>query len=83
MEGERTAAIAGKPLPQLIRVRHRYCVESGPCGSGLARDSDSTGEEFFRPKHQAPWHFLNFLPLPHGQGSLRPTSFRALRTGSW
>ena len=21
----------------------------------------------------APWHFLNFLPLPHGQGSFRPT----------
>src|ERR1700716_2982989 len=21
----------------------------------------------------APWHFLNFLPLPHQQGSLRPT----------
>ena len=21
----------------------------------------------------APWHFLNFFPLPHGQGSLRPT----------
>jgi hypothetical protein len=21
----------------------------------------------------APWHFLNFLPEPHGQGSLRPT----------
>ena len=20
-----------------------------------------------------PWQFLNFLPLPHGQGSLRPT----------
>src|SRR5206468_7236234 len=20
-----------------------------------------------------PWHFLSFLPLPHGQGSLRPT----------
>ncbi|MGE8464501.1 MAG: hypothetical protein ACN6QE_00005, partial [Pseudomonas putida] len=31
---------------------------------------------------QAPWHFLNFFSLPHGQGSLRPTSFRALRTGS-
>ena len=31
----------------------------------------------------APWHFLNFFSLPHGQGSLRPTSFRALRTGSW
>src|SRR5258705_13740299 len=22
---------------------------------------------------QAPWHFLYFLPLPHGQGSFRPT----------
>lgn len=21
----------------------------------------------------APWHFLNFLPLPHGQASFRPT----------
>src|SRR5439155_19572614 len=21
----------------------------------------------------APWHFLNFFPLPHGHGSLRPT----------
>ncbi len=21
----------------------------------------------------APWHFLNFLPLPQGHGSLRPT----------
>src|SRR5688572_24831457 len=21
----------------------------------------------------APWHFLNFLPEPHGHGSLRPT----------
>src|SRR5438132_12386920 len=21
----------------------------------------------------APWHFLNFFPLPHQQGSLRPT----------
>ncbi len=34
-------------------------------------------------KYQAPWHFLNFLLLPHGQGSLRPTSLSSLRTGSW
>src|SRR5512134_2961640 len=26
----------------------------------------------------APWHFLYFLPLPHGHGSLRPT-FPAVR----
>src|SRR6266516_2033079 len=25
---------------------------------------------FYAP---APWHFLNFLPLPHGHGSFRPT----------
>jgi hypothetical protein len=30
----------------------------------------------------APWHFLNFLPLPHQQGSLRPIfSFGLVRTG--
>src|SRR5580704_12002904 len=23
--------------------------------------------------YAAPWHFLYFFPLPHGQGSLRPT----------
>src|SRR3954463_12001129 len=23
--------------------------------------------------HAVPWHFLYFLPLPHGHGSLRPT----------
>src|SRR5687767_15913076 len=28
---------------------------------------------FHRPLFQAPWHFLYFLPLPHGHGSLRPT----------
>src|ERR1043166_4544989 len=27
----------------------------------------------------SPWHFLNFFPLPHGHGSLRPTLF--LRRG--
>ena len=28
------------------------------------------------------WQALNFLPDPHGQGSLRPTFFARLRTGS-
>ena len=35
-----------------------------------------------RGGYQAPWHFLNFLLLPQGQGSLRPTSLSVLRTGS-
>jgi len=29
-----------------------------------------------------PWHFLYFFPLPHGQGSLRPT-FSSLRWTVW
>ena len=29
-----------------------------------------------------PWQFLNFLPLPQGQGSLRPTVF-STRIGSF
>lgn len=33
-------------------------------------------------QYQPAWHFLNFLPLPQGQGSLRPTSLKALRTGA-
>src|SRR5689334_6649824 len=28
----------------------------------------------------APWHFLYFLPLPHGHGSLRPTFGPSCRT---
>lgn len=34
----------------------------------------------------APWQFLNFLPLPHGHGSLRPTfgvSRRIVILGNW
>src|SRR4051794_23987696 len=27
--------------------------------------------------YSAPWHFLYFLPLPHGHGSLRPVFFVA------
>src|SRR3981189_671984 len=41
------------------------------CQSGSPADRESEAE--FRQ------HFLNFFPLPQGQGSLRPT----LRKGSW
>src|SRR5262249_35144216 len=33
------------------------------------------------PSSTSMWHFLYFLPLPHGQGSLRPTR-GPLRTGT-
>src|SRR5213079_2104030 len=37
----------------------------------------AVGERLVR-RRQAPWHFLNFLPEPHQQGSIRPTlSFSA------
>jgi hypothetical protein len=31
----------------------------------------SYGDALTARRH-APWHFLNFLPLPHQHGSLRP-----------
>lgn len=46
---------------------------------GIAQVSTRAGEdlifepEFWRPYSAFPQHFLYFLPLPHGQGSLRPT----------
>ena len=39
-----------------------------PCRNG---PPPSTRER--RDYTDTPWHFLNFLPEPHGQGSLRPT----------
>ena len=30
-----------------------------------------------------PWHILNFLPEPHGQGSLRPTRAKRLDASAW
>ena len=39
-------------------------------------DFDATGR-FGSEADDAPWHLLNFLPLPHGQGLLRPTFFIA------
>src|SRR3989454_746175 len=44
----------------------------------LTRDRRATGQARSTSRGSydyiaAPWHFLNFLPLPQGQGSLRPT----------
>src|SRR5437763_6044509 len=36
----------------------------------------------FRIYAAAPWHFLNFLPLPQGHGSLRPTPTYGLRANA-
>lgn len=44
----------------------------------LGAPGNKTGPEPHRDKKkrpnqtEAPWHFLYFLPLPQGQGSLRP-----------
>jgi hypothetical protein len=42
--------------------------------------SGATGKH--RPRDiQCKQHFLNFLPLPHGQGSFRPTALNGLIEG--
>jgi hypothetical protein len=67
-------------------VRHAYerSEGSGPGGGGETalspepRDRPVTRAPTPRKKRSffrgyAPWHFLNFLPLPHQQGSFRPS----------
>eukprot|EP01133_Synstelium_polycarpum_P009211 gene9211-10807_t len=83
-------------MEPFYRVEGSRNVETGGYGLGLsiahtiasAHDGrlGLSNREVFRESGfltQAPWHFLNFFSLPHGQGSLRPTSFNVLRTGSW
>src|SRR5687768_16737328 len=36
-------------------------------------DSDAVFSSMCQAPGVAPWHFLYFLPLPHGHGSFRPT----------
>ena len=57
-------AVAG-PRPQAVPLE------------GMAKYGEARGA---RGWTYAPWHFLNFLPLPHGHGSLRPT-LASWRTG--
>src|ERR1039458_4145722 len=45
---------------------------SGPRPQPLAR-GHAADQPCPRGSYPAPWHFLYFFPLPHGQGSLRPT----------
>lgn len=61
-------------------VAHPAFCESRPfpMGEGARRGSDLTGAGEGRPGQAVATlprqHFLNFWPLPQGQGSLRPTS---------
>ena len=44
------------------------------------RDTRSSSIDPPVPGQPPPWHFLYFLPLPQGQGSLRPTFLPSRRT---
>lgn len=64
-------ALLGRDLRKLrlllVRQRdlHSLSVGAGKWGVNLFRT--------LAPYPCAPWHFLYFLPDPHGQGSFRPT----------
>ena len=68
----------------MLRVRRRADVDLRGQHLGLLRHQQDVveGQRFGQLVRQAshaprrqfvPWHFLYFLPLPQGQGSLRPT----------
>ncbi len=68
---------------RLVPVADEVGAEEAALGEWAARrgaslafiQSSKVGRLLTKPRRadQAPWHFLYFLPDPHGQGSLRPT----------
>src|SRR5438552_127370 len=61
---------AGRRLNSASDAPATSCRASALIASSWRRYSSSSGCTRYIA---APWHFLNFLPLPHGHGSLRPT----------
>ena len=57
-------------LTRQFRSRCRSWLGSEPVPPGGRANEPPTPPS--APTGQAPWHFLNFLPEPHQQGSLRP-----------
>ena len=51
------------------------------CASSSGDRSQGCASNPARRQASTPWHFLYFLPLPHGHGSLRPTRGSVRRTG--
>ena len=53
-----SSKVSAVAMPISVSVRRQLTRSSVPCVSA---------------PDPAPWHFLYFLPLPHGHGSFRPT----------
>src|ERR1019366_4791364 len=57
----------------------RSLIAEGWASHPLALDLEAGQPCYF----SAPWHFLNFFPLPQGHGSLRPTFSPVRRCVGW
>src|SRR5690606_4554671 len=76
-----------EPLPDFAIEKFRFGLLEGPSPGTIVGVSARPA----RPRDQArspapagalpgaPWHFLSFFPLPHGQGAFRPTFAAARR----
>src|SRR6188472_1017702 len=64
------------PVPGATRL-HSSLSSSTDLISFMHLPPETRKADACRPLHYAaaPWHFLYFFPLPHGQGSFRPTLF--------
>src|SRR4051812_18093636 len=77
-----SASLAGIGSPRVIKTFERG-IEAALSGARLTDlQSEQTRGTLYSV---APWHFLNFLPDPHGQGSFRPTVDQStfVGTGAW
>src|SRR5438477_11132376 len=62
-----------------VPLRERQEVQEVPRGGAVnPADAARCVRRIYSP---APWHFLNFLPLPQGHGSFRPTRSEERRVG--
>src|SRR5438552_882974 len=74
-------SVPGLPIFRECRLCRRSRLAQSVSGES-ARSHNGPGAAGPGFGGHAPWHFLNFLPLPHQHGSLRPTfSFSDLTMG--
>ena len=73
------AATAGGPTS--IRLHRGRAATPRSEESPSPREWDRLSQCASATQSVAPWHFLNFFPDPHGQGSLRPTVDQSIGAG--
>ncbi len=76
---EHNVKLVARPGTKCTLFQARGSERGRPLSTGRTAPALAGAEAY------APWHFLNFLPLPHQHGSLRPicSSSPTRRCSTW